>query len=288
MIKILTMTSTSSKSRKRFIAGLIRYLLLSIGAMILLLPLVWGGVSSLKPTNELFELPIRLFPAAPTIENYVESIRQGFALFLFNSFRVSVLAVILALVIGTVAAYVLARINFRGRKAVLWLVLFTMMVPGLGSLIPTYLLMSALQLVDSYVGLVLAYTALNLPLAVWILRSFFLTLPDNLEQAAIIDGCGPFRTFTIIMLPLVQPGIAAVAIFGFLMAWNDHLLALTLISSKSLRTIPLAIYYTLGDQGTDWGLLTSGAMLSIVPTVLVYLSLQRHFVSGLTTGSIKG
>ena len=281
------MARSLSLADRRSTEHALRYLILTIAAVVALLPLLWGLASSFKFTNELFGIPVRILPSSPTFANYVKTIEKGFDTFLLNSFGITSVSVMFTLLMATVAAYALARFKFRGRGVILWMVLITMMVPGLASLIPTYMIMSRLKLVDSYAGLMLAYTALNLPLGVWILRSFFLTLPRELEQAAVIDGCGPFRTFALVMLPLAQPGIAAVAILGFLMAWNDHLIALTLVSSKALRTIPLALYYTLGDHGTDWGILTSGAILSVIPTILVYLALQKKFVSGLTAGAIK-
>jgi ABC-type glycerol-3-phosphate transport system permease component len=162
-----------------------------------------------------------------------------------------------------------------------------MMVPGLASLIPTYMIMSKLQMIDTYRGLVFAYTALNLPVSVWILRSFFLGMPAAMEEAATIDGAGPYRVFLEIMMPMAQPGIAAVAILGFLQAWNDQLIALIIVSRVDLRTVPLMIYLTLGDQGTDWGILTASSVLSVVPTIILFVWLQKNFVSGLTAGAIK-
>ncbi|MDR2479050.1 MAG: carbohydrate ABC transporter permease [Treponema sp.] len=263
------------------------YLFLSAAVAISALPLIWGISSSFKAPAELFSLPVRLFPRAFNLGNYRKILEQGFIKTISNSLLVAGSSVFLVIIMASCCAYALARFRFRGKSAVLWIILLTMMVPGLASLIPTYMIMSRLKMIDTYQGLICAYTALNLPVSVWILRSFFLGLPAAMEEAATIDGAGPWRVFLEIMLPMARPGIAAVAILGFLNAWNDQLVALTIVSRVDLRTVPLVIYLTLGDQGTDWGILTAASVLSVIPTIILFVWLQKNFISGLTAGSIK-
>jgi ABC-type glycerol-3-phosphate transport system permease component len=273
--------------RSKIIIRLFLYIFLVVMAFFSSLPLIWGISSSLKPPVELFSLPVRFIPRTPDFQNYRRALKHGFMHTGLNSLLVAGASVFLVGIMASCCAYVLARFRFRLQTTVLWIVLFTMMVPGLASLIPTYMIMSKLRMIDSYRGLIFAYTALNLPVSVWILRSFFLSLPMEMEEAAIIDGAGPYRTFLEIMLPLSKPGVAAVVILGFLQAWNDQLIAMTIVSRIDLRTLPLMIYLTLGDQGTDWGILTAVSVLSVIPTILLFIGLQKYFISGLTAGSIK-
>lgn len=273
--------------RKAIFSRALLYLFLLAAVSISALPLIWGIFSSFKAPAELFSLPVRLFPRNFNFENYRKILEQGFIKTVANSLFVAASSVFLVILMSSCCAYVLARFQFRGKKITLWIILLTMMVPGLASLIPTYMIMSRLHMIDTYQGLIFGYTALNLPVSVWILRSFFGGLPAAMEEAATIDGAGPYRVFLEIMLPMTQPGIAAVAILGFLQAWNDHLIALIIVSRVDLRTVPLVIYLTLGDQGTDWGILTAASVLSVIPTAALFVWLQKNFISGLTAGAIK-
>jgi ABC-type glycerol-3-phosphate transport system permease component len=273
--------------RKANFSRALLYLFLLAAVSISALPLIWGIFSSFKAPAELFSLPVRLFSRNFNLENYRKILEQGFIKTVVNSLFVAASSVFLVILMSSCCAYVLARFQFRGKRITLWIVLLTMMVPGLASLIPTYMIMSRLHMIDTYQGLIFGYTALNLPVSVWILRSFFGGLPAAMEEAATIDGAGPYRVFLEIMLPMTQPGIAAVAILGFLQAWNDHLIALIIVSRVDLRTVPLVIYLTLGDQGTDWGILTAASVLSVIPTAALFVWLQKNFISGLTAGAIK-
>lgn len=275
------------KTLSRF-ENMVSYVILSSFSLVAVLPFMWGVVSSLKERRQLFLIPARFLPESLFMGNYTRLLSGGFLNSVINSTIVSLGAVIIVAVLGVMSAYSLARFRFRGSSIVLGLIIGCMMVPGLANLVPTYMVMSTLGMIDTYTGLLIAYVVLNLPMAIWIMRGFFQTLPSELEQAAMVDGCSRFQCMYKIMIPIAKPGLSAMALFTFLNSWNDHLVALTITTTEALLTVPVRIYYTLGDQGTDWGMLTAGATLSVIPTIILFIILQKNFISGLSAGAVKG
>jgi ABC-type glycerol-3-phosphate transport system permease component len=163
-----------------------------------------------------------------------------------------------------------------------------MMIPGLVLLVPTYIMMAHLKLLDTYLVLILLYTVRSLPFAVWIMRGFFETIPKELEEAASIDGASRTQTLIRVILPLSRPALAATALIVFLNSWNDFILAATMTSKAALRTIQVALYFNIGEYGVDWTGLMAAAVISFVPVLALFIALQAHFVSGMTRGALKG
>jgi ABC-type glycerol-3-phosphate transport system permease component len=251
-------------------------------------PILWGLSTSLKPGPDILAYPPQLIPSHPTFEHYAVLFRTGIHRFLLNSVLVSAAAVVLCLGLGSLAAYALARLSFRGKGAILFAVMALMSIPLPSVLVPTFTLLADVGLNDTRAGLALLYTAYQLPIVVWLLAGYFSSIPIELEHAARMDGCSRLATLRKIVLPLSGPGLVASALFVLTFAWNDFVVAVVMISSEDAKTLPVAIYGYLGFYGRDWGPLTASAMLSVVPVIAVFLAFQRFFLSGMTGGGVKG
>ncbi|UFN47901.1 carbohydrate ABC transporter permease [Roseomonas sp. OT10] len=253
-----------------------------------LFPILWGLSASLKSADRILEFPPQLIPDAPTLQHYVRLFGEGAAYYILNSVLVSALTVLVTLGLGALAAYALARYEFRGRAGLMGATVAIMSIPIASLLVPTFTLLSATGLTDTRTGLVLLYAAYQLPVVVWMLYGYFRSLPVEIENAARLDGCSPLRTLVKVVLPLSKPGLIAAGLFVLVFAWNDFVVAVTMTSTEAVRTFPVAIYFYLGFYGREWGPLLAASMVSIVPILLVFVLLQRHFMSGLTGGGVKG
>lgn len=260
-----------------------------IGAMlVVLIPFAWAFLTSLKDQNQIYQFPPGLIPEPATLANYAVQFQEGLAQGLINSLIVSTSAVVLCVVAAAMCAYPLARFNFRGANIMLFLVIAPMMIPGLVNLVPTYLILAALGLLNSYLGLILIYWVQSLPISIWILRGFFQALPYEIEEAAVVDGASRLQILFRILMPLAQPALLAVGVLVFLAAWNDFIIASIITSSADMRTAQIYLYANIGDTETNWGGLMAAAIVVTVPVVAVFAVLQQRFVAGLTSGAIKG
>lgn len=278
-------TNWRQRALHRQIAGVFANLL--IGG-VALFPILWGLSSSLKPSGQIAEFPPRIIPKAVTFEHYARIAGDNVFYFIFNSALVSAAAVILALALGALAGYALARFEFRGRATVMILTVAIMSIPIASLLVPTFTLLSTVGLLDTRLGLVLLYAAYQLPMVIWMLYGYFLSLPVEIEHAARIDGYSPLATLRKVVLPLSRPGLVAAALFVLVFSWNDFVVAVTMTSSEQARTLPVAIYFYLGFYGREWGPLLAASIVSIIPIIAVFVFLQRYFMSGLTGGGVKG
>ncbi len=267
---------------------LARTLVNAVIAIVALLPILWGFFSSLKPADRIVEFPPRLVPDTPTLEHYRRILADRAADYIANSLAVSAASVLLTLALGAFAGYAIARFKFRGRDGLMAATVAIMSIPIASLLVPTFTLLSTVGLTDTRVGLVLLYSAYQLPVVVWMLYGYFLSLPVEIENAARVDGCSPMRALVKVVLPLSKPGLIAAGLFVLVFAWNDFVVAVTMTSSEAARTFPVAIYFYLGFYGREWGPLLAASIVSIIPIVAIFIFLQRHFVSGLTGGGVKG
>ncbi|MCC6498143.1 MAG: carbohydrate ABC transporter permease [Propionibacteriaceae bacterium] len=217
-----------------------------------LLPFVWAFLTSLKVERQVYAFPPQLLPDPVTSYNYLQAINHGLLLALFNCLVISLATVGLVLAFGSLAAYPLARMTFPGSQVVLFLILVPMMIPGLVNLVPTYIIMAKLGLLDSYHGLIPIYWVHSLPLAIWVLRGFFHELPRELEDAASVDGASRLRILWSIIIPLSQPALAAVALLVFLNSWNEFVIASIVTSSALMRTAQVFLYLNMTDVGVNW------------------------------------
>ena len=263
--------------------------LLQVGlAIIILLPFFWMLSVSLKPATEPFAIPARLWPSQPTIDNYISAFRPEFRTYFINSTIVSLSTVVITVTLALLAAYGFSRSGLRIMAVLLALVVVAQMFPGSAIIIPIYQMMRSAHLLNTYASLIIAYVAVTLPVAIWMLRGFVSRLPASIEEAAAIDGAGPIGTFLNIVVPLCRPGIAATAVFVLIVTWQEFLFALSFTSSKDMRTLPVGMNDFIGQYGIRYGELMASSVLISLPIVVIFMFLQRQFVAGLTAGAVKG
>ncbi|MFD7233022.1 carbohydrate ABC transporter permease [Streptomyces sp. NPDC059881] len=252
-------------------------------------PLYWIAITSFKPAGAIFSFPLAYWPEDFSLENYAGLFdKSQFGLYLTNSLIVATVAGTVATVISMLSAYVLARFEFRSKTALLMAALVTQMIPAFIALGPLYLLMTDLQLVDNRFGLILVYVAVCIPFCTVMLRGFFENIPDTLEEAAMIDGCSRFGALFRVLLPVMKPGIIAAFIFNFVNCWNELFLSVTLMNSDANKTVPTALNGFISSFNIDWGSMSAAAVLTILPTMVLFAIASRHIVQGLTAGAVKG
>ncbi|MGE0718591.1 MAG: carbohydrate ABC transporter permease [Alphaproteobacteria bacterium] len=266
----------------------LRWLVSAVIVVAALFPILFGLSSSLKPSAEILAFPPTLLPSAPTLQHYREIFASGTLGYVWNSLFVSAATVVLCLGIGALAAYPLARFRFRGKTAIMVLIVVVMSIPVASLLIPTYTLIADVGLVNTHTGLILVYAAYQLPIVIWILAAYYQSLPEELEWSALIDGYSRLQVLWKIVMPLARPGMIAATLFVVTFAWNDFVVAVTLLSSDEKRTLPIGIYNLLGFYGREWGPLLASAMVATVPILVLFVFLQRYFLAGMTGGSVKG
>ena len=257
-------------------------------ALFVLVPFLWMVSVSLKPATEPFAIPARMWPAEPTLDNYVAAFRPEFRTYFVNSLIVSLSTVAITVTLGLLAAHAFTRAKLVVVSGFLSLVVLAQMFPHAAIIIPIYKMMRAADLLDTRVSLVVAYVSVTLPVAIWMLRGFLARLPESLEEAASIDGAGPLRVFWEIVVPLARPGIVATAVYVLIVTWQEFLFALSFTSSREMRTLPVGMNDFIGQYGIRYGELMASSVLISVPVVAVFFFLQRYFVAGLTAGAVKG
>jgi arabinogalactan oligomer/maltooligosaccharide transport system permease protein len=254
-----------------------------------LYPILQIVTISLRPSDQLYSTSLSLLPPGATLHAYrVMLFEKPFLLWLRNSFVVSVGVTILGVTLASTAAYAFSRFRFPGRQEGLYLFLMTQMFPATMLMLPLYVLMKGLHLLDTFAGLVVAYTATALPFCVWTMRGYYDTIPVELEQAAMIDGCTPWQAFTRITLPLAAPALAITALFSFMAAWSEFLVARIVISQQSLFTLPLGLESLAGQFQTEWANYAAGSLMVCVPIMVLFVVLNRWIVGGLSLGGVKG
>ncbi len=266
---------------------LLRYAALVFLAFICVAPIAVIFATSFRQQVQIFSEPLN-FLFVPTLENYRVVLEEDkLDRYLANSLFVGVLSTVITLVLGLMAAYGLARFRFTGRTPIAYATILLRTVPLVVLAIPVFMIWSEWKLTNSLWGLVLLYVAVNLPFTIWLLYGFVLQVPVELEEAAAIDGCGPIRIFTTILLPLMAPGIAAASIFTFRIAWNEFILALVL-TDRQTRTLPVAASLFITDMGVDWGKVMAMASLIAIPPLIFTFVAARQIITGLTAGAVKG
>ncbi len=257
------------------------------------LPMAWMLITSLKTGFAAMQYPPQWWPAEPTLENYTrlldprDSVGRDFLRYFWNSLVVSTLTTILAVIVAVPAAYAFSRFRFPGRTALFFAVLLRNMFPAVIFLVPLFILMRFLGLVNTLGSLVLTYLTFGLPLAIWLLKGFYDNIPIQLEQAARIDGATRFQAFLLIVMPLSTPGILATAIYSFIGAWNEYIYAYTFLTRHDQMTLPVGIQRFFSENATDWPGLMAATFLMSVPVVVLFLVLQRYFVKALAEGAVK-
>jgi ABC-type glycerol-3-phosphate transport system permease component len=251
-------------------------------------PFVWMLLTSIKPEGEILRRTPTLWTAHPQFGRYRAVIDAGFGQALRNSLIVATGTTVAGVAVAALAGYALARFDLPLRRYLLLMVMAVQMFPLVVLIIPLFVVMKALGLLDSWVGLIVAYLSFTTPLAVWLLRSFFETIPKDLEEAAMSDGATRFGAMVRVIFPLAGPGLAATAIFSFIAAWNEFLFALTFVKKENLRTLPVALSAFVGRSQADWGLIMAASVLFTVPVVLFFLAVHRRLTTGMVAGSVTG
>jgi multiple sugar transport system permease protein len=268
---------------RRFLVRVGLHAAVVVLALMVLLPFLWLVQMSLRPEDEIFSDAL-LF--TPTLENYQALWQGNFAGSFVNSLAVSSLSTGLSLLLGVPAAYVLTRWRFRGRARVALWILTTRMAPPIAFTIPFFLAYRLLGLQDTVPGLALIYMTFNLSIVIWFMQTFFAAIPESLEEAAWIDGCGVWRAFWLVTLPLAAPGLAATAVFCFIFSWSDFFYALILTRTNAM-TAPVAIVNFLQYEGWEWGKIAASGTLVMLPVLIFTLLVRKYFVHGLTAGGLK-
>jgi N,N'-diacetylchitobiose transport system permease protein len=263
-----------------------------IGVMVfvvMLFPIYWMVSTAFKPGREILSLTPYWVPAPLTLDNFRTAIAVPFFWNdVVNSLTVVLTVVAISILLAFLAAVAVARFGFRGRSAFIVMVIAVQMVPLNALVIPIYLLLDSVGQVDSLLGVIAYYMAVVLPFMIWTLRGFVHNIPVDLEEAAMVDGASRVGAFMRIVFPLVAPGLVATAIFGFIQAWNEYIIAYVLLSSSSKQTLTIWLASFTTQHGTDWGGLMAGATLTALPVVIFFLLVQRQITGGLTSGAVKG
>lgn len=258
-------------------------------AFIVLFPILWMFSVSLKPEGETYSVPLTWIPSNPTWSNYVTMWQAlDFQTYFFNTFVVAGTTTLLAIVVAAPAAYGFARYRFRGHGVLGNFLLSTQMFPRVILIVPYFIIMRHLGLINTYPALITIYLAFSLPFCVWMMRGYFRSIPHELDEAAFIDGCGPFGAFFRVVLPLCLPGLVATAIFSFLVGWNEFLFALILTTTKDMYVVTVGLSSLIGEYKTQWNELMAAAIVGSLPAMILYALLERYLVHGLTAGATKG
>ncbi len=252
-------------------------------------PFFWMVSTSFKPLQEIFIFPPTFFPAEFTLKNFERLFEQTrFLTYFKNSVFVSFTTVVLTMTIGSAGAYSLTRFKYYGREKIANLILFSYMFAPIMIVIPFYVLIKKIGLANTHAALIMAYTAFCLPFSLWLLRTFFQSIPLALEKAALIDGASRLEAVIYVVLPLALPGIIATGIFTFILAWNDYIFVRILITSDELKTLSVGIADLYNATVIDWGMIMSGSMLITVPVLVFFVFIQRYLIAGWGAGAMKG
>lgn len=263
------------------------YLILIVFTLIYLIPILWMVVCSFKPDAELFVYPPKLFPSEFSLENYLDAWNRGdFGLYFKNTTIVAVSATVLTVIINTMAGYAFAKYKFRGSTAIFLFFLATMMLPLEVLMIPIFQVIRVFKLYNNFWGLIIPSAAT--PAGVFLVRQYFLTIPNELMESARIDGASELKIFLRLMLPLAKPVMSVLAIFAFLWRWNDYMWPLVVIRDTQKYTVQLALANFSGQYAVDWGSLLAMSVLTMIPVLIIFVIFQKQFMKGMVAGAVKG
>lgn len=286
-----TRNSYSPREYLRSLNGIdaMAYLVYAGALVFFLFPVLWVALMSIRPEGAVLSYPVQFIPTGVTFQPYTEVLEESATIsWLINSLKIAVLQVVGIVLITVPAAYAFSRFDFRGRRALLYAVLLFQMISPVVIVIPMYSLMERMGMTNTHYGLILLYIGLQLPFSIWLLKSYFDTVPRDLDRSARVDGCSRLQTLGYVLLPAVVPGIAVVAIFNFVFAWTEFVMAFTLLKDSELYTIAVGVFSFQGQHGTNWRSIAAVSMVAMLPLLVMFIALQRYFVQGLTEGAVKG
>lgn len=276
--------------RKKTVLQTVTYIILIGFSIYCIFPFLWMFVTSIKPTPEIRSVTPSIWTSSPTLMHFDNVLNNSaFLTFFRNSLFIAITVTVLAILISIFAGYSLSRyLRFKGIQVFSVAMLLSQMIPGVLLLIPLYLIMSKMGLINTYLSLILAYTTFTVPLCTFMMKSFFDTIPFEMEEAAEIDGCSKLGTIFRILLPVSLPSLVSTSLFAFLNAWNEFMFGFVFINDEAHRTLTPGISLFKGLYQTDWGSLMASSVLSVLPVVILFVFLQRFIVEGMTAGSVKG
>lgn len=273
----------------RVLRLLFTYLALAVFAVIAVYPILQVVTISLRPSDRLLSTSLEIIPEGATLQNYIALFEdQPFLRWLGNSMFVSLVVTLTSVVIASMAGYGFSRFRFIGRNFGMLTLLTTQMFPATMLLLPLYIMLIKLGLINTFMGVIVIYTATALPFTIWTMKGYYDTIPYSLEEAARIDGCNQFQAFYKIVLPLAAPALVITALFSFMTAWAEYLVAAQVLQDSALWTLPLGLKSFEANMSTEWGLYGASSIIVTIPVVVLFLALSRYLVSGLTLGSVKG
>lgn len=269
--------------------SILSYFFLGMILFFLLFPIYWMFVTSFKTNMQLYKIPPSWLPLSPTLGNYIELIKgKVFLTYYSNNFIVAFSASVMTTVVALLAGYSFSRFKVKGSNLILFGLLSTQMFPVIGRVIALYTVFKSMRLLNTRIGLAFALTAATLPFCTWLIKGFFDDIPKSIEEAANIDGCGRLMTLLRIIMPLTKSGLLAIGLYTFLLAWDDFLHCVTLITSDNLRTLSAGISMRyLGELSYDWALINTISVIGTVPMLLLFVFFQKYMVQGLTAGAVK-
>jgi ABC-type glycerol-3-phosphate transport system permease component len=279
--------------RRKSLRTLGRYLLVyGLGLLFVLfsvLPLLWGISTALKIPSEVYAFPPTWIPHTITFENFVAVVHnQNLIRAFFNTLLIASGTTLVALIVGVLGGYGFSRYRFPGRNTLLWSVLFTKLFPRVVVIVPFFVTLRNLQLINTYQGLILVYLMVTFPVAIWLLKGFFDKIPIEIEEAAIVDGCSLPQLLWRVVLPMSRPALVAVAMYSFILAWNEFLFALVFTNGLERRPLSVALAFFIDENGIRWGELMAASVVMSLPAIIVFTLAQRLLVRGLSDGAVKG
>lgn len=252
-----------------------------------LVPFLWTVVSSLKVDADIYKT--NFWPTRPTLQNYIGVLKDGQMMgYFFNSLKISLSSTIASTVVSILGAYGFSRYQFPGRNTLLYSILFTRVLPRVTLLIPFFVILSKLNLTNSISGLILVYMIIGMPVSVWLMKGYIDAIPYEVEEAALIDGCGPLQTLLRVVIPMIAPAVAAVSMFAFILSWNEFLFPRVLTTSPDVRPISVGLAFYIDDVKVQWGMLMAASVLMSIPAIIVFSFAQKYIVQGLSEGAVKG
>ncbi len=281
--------SNSSRGERPLLRVAMSYALLTLFGLFALYPVVQIVTIALRPGDQLLSTSLSPIPAGATLANFrILLTETSFLRWVGNSALIAFAVTLTGVALASTAGYALSRFRFLGRSSVLNGLLVTQMFPATMLLLPLYLILIKLNLINSYLGVVVIYSATALPFCIWQLKGYYDTIPLSLEEAAGIDGCTRWQSFRLVVLPLAQPAMAITALFSFMTAWNEYVVAALILQDTDKFTLPLGLKMFQSNMSTQWGLYAAGALVVSIPVVLLFLILSRYLISGLSSGAVKG
>ena len=275
--------------KKTFFRIAATYLVLVLFCFIALYPVSQIFTISLRPADRLMSTSLEIIPKDASLRNYKALFTERpFGLWLMNSTFIAFVVTLTGVALASTAGYAFSRFNFIGKKIGLLSLLVTQMFPATMLLLPMYIMLVKLHLINSYLGIIIMYSATALPFCVWQMKGYYDTIPTSLEEAGRIDGCNRFQTFYKIILPLASPALVITALFSFMSAWTEYVVAAQILQDTEMWTLPLGLKSFESNMGSEWGLYGAASMIVTIPVVILFLSLSKWLVSGLTLGSVKG